>query len=112
MNKEQQATLKKLGIEQPTWMVVDNNKYGLKTVPRVTMYTKDGREMPNLPADSYHLPRYLKRGFLLEKPIIPQVSETPIDTIEKEFKCETCGKSFGVRLALEGHKRSHKKEVN
>ncbi len=99
MDKEQQQVIKKAGLEIPTWSVLDK---GIKTVARATYYNKEGKELPNLPADPYHLQRYLARGFTLEK---PQTSE---------IKCEVCGKSFKAKIALEGHKHSHKieKEVN
>ncbi len=97
--------LEKCGVKG-VWEVTN------RPIQRLTYYAPDGRELPNLPADAYHLERYLKRGFTLQK---PQVSETsPIMEIKGVFKCETCGKTFGTRIALEGHKHSHKteKEVN
>ncbi len=39
--------------------------------------------------------RYLKRGFTIEVPNL----------------CEDCGQVFEKKIALEGHKRSHKSEV-
>lgn len=91
MDKEQMQVLERCGVKG-VWEVTN------RPVQRLTYYAPDGRELPNLPADSYHLERYLKRGLTLQK---PQVSE---------FKCETCGKPFGSRIALEGHKHSHKTE--
>jgi hypothetical protein len=41
---------------------------GLKRVPTMTFYNKNGREMPNLPADPYSLKHYLSKGFTLEPP--------------------------------------------
>jgi len=38
------------------------------------------------------------------------VKEMPVET--KTHVCEVCGKSFTKAVALIGHKRSHKKEVN
>ena len=81
-----------------------------KTLPKMTYYkSENGQEvaLPNLPADPYHMSRYLKRGFTL-KPS----SELPLTEPQKGestgFPCETCGKVLSTRLALAGHSRSHK----
>jgi hypothetical protein len=40
-------------------------------------------------------------------------TETPhAITSTTAYICDTCGKSFKARIALAGHKRSHKKEVS
>ena len=36
------------------------------------------------------------------------LSDTEKSEIAKPFTCDVCGKSFGTKLALSGHKRSHK----
>ena len=56
MDRNQQKTMESFGFA-----IVDMPD--LKTVPRMTYITPDGRELPNLPADAYHLNRYLSRGF-------------------------------------------------
>ncbi len=83
-----------------------------KTIPKMTYYkSENGQEviLPNLPADPYHMSRYLKRGFTLEP---SKVSEPPLTKPQQEkstgFPCETCGKVLSTRLALAGHSRSHK----
>jgi uncharacterized protein affecting Mg2+/Co2+ transport len=39
-------------------------------------------------------------------------TETPHGTdTTTVYTCDTCGKSFKARIALAGHRRSHKKEV-
>ena len=36
----------------------------------------------------------------------------PLEVIEKkEFVCDECGTGFDIKIALAGHKRSHKKEL-
>jgi len=83
-----------------------------KTIPKMTYYKlENGIQvvLPNLPADPYHMSRYLKRGFTLE----PQkVSEPPLTEPQQGesvgFPCETCGKVLSTKLALAGHSRSHK----
>ena len=78
-----------------------------KVIPKMTYYRLENNkvvELPNLPADPYHMERYLRRGFTLERPPLtkPQF-ESP-----SGFSCETCGKVLSTRLALAGHSRSHK----
>lgn len=106
MDKEQQKVIKDFGLEVPIWTVLDNQKNGLKTVPRMTYYTKDGREIPNLPADPYSLRHYLSKGFTIqppqpkeEIPVMvsvpqevtvavaeqPQVKEIPVEVVKKEI---------------------------
>ena len=46
-------------------------------------------------------------------PDIPVTSPAELSDVEKSaiakpFTCDVCGKSFGTKLALSGHKRSHK----
>jgi len=96
MDKTQERKLELLGFSVETIK-------GMKTIPRVTMYTPDGRKMDNLPADPYHLPRYMKRGFTVNPPSTKPQMESP-----DGFPCETCGKVLSTKLALAGHSRSHK----
>lgn len=37
-----------------------------------------------------------------------ELSDAEKSAITKPFACDVCGKSFGTKLALSGHKRSHK----
>jgi len=37
-----------------------------------------------------------------------ELSDAEKSVIAKSFACDVCGKSFGTKLALSGHKRSHK----
>ena len=37
-----------------------------------------------------------------------ELSDAEKSEIAKPFTCDVCGKSFGTKLALSGHKRSHK----
>jgi len=76
---------------------------GLKTVPKMTYYNREGVRMEGLPSDAYHMTRYLKRGFTLAPPKDSEPQGEPVG-----FTCETCGKVVSTRLALAGHKRSHK----
>jgi hypothetical protein len=66
----------------------------MKTTPRATFYNKDGIEMVNLPADAYHMARYLARGFTLTPPVKPQEVQTPVEV---------------VQVAVKKHRRKHKK---
>ncbi len=45
----------------------------LKTCPKLTYYKNDGTPLPNLPADPYHMKRYLERGFSIEPPKVAEV---------------------------------------
>ena len=104
MDKEQVRTMKLFGYSV--------EELPGRTLPKTTYFkVENGQmvELPNLPADPYHMARYLKRGFTLEP---PKVSEPPLTEPQKGessgFPCETCGKVLSTRLALAGHSRSHK----
>ncbi len=83
-----------------------------RTVPKATYYKVENGQivsLPNLPADPYHMSRYLRRGFTLQ----PPMTSGPLPTESQQgesigFPCETCGKVLSTRLALAGHSRSHK----
>jgi hypothetical protein len=40
----------------------------VKSIPKTTYYNKEGVPLCNLPSDSYHMKKYLARGFTLEPP--------------------------------------------
>lgn len=64
---------------------------GLKKKMKTTYYHPRTGEPCVLPADDYHKPRYLKRGFTLEP---PEVKETPEVSLPKGAgKCPVCGKT-------------------
>ncbi len=95
MDKKQRQTFEQLGYGLEELGIKD----GIQTTPKITLY-KDGEAHPNMPADSYHLNRYLKRGFT---PTPPEDSKPQSDKI----KCDICGDDFKHRGALTGHMRSH-----
>ena len=70
----------------------------LTAQPRLTYYDKKGDAVV-LPADPYSMRHYLAKGFTL----IPPESNSP-----DKFVCDVCGKEVSTKLALAGHKRSHK----
>ncbi len=65
MDKSQQQVMETFGYRIETLP-------NLKTVPRMTFYNKEGIPLANLPADAYHMKRYLSRGFTLTPPEQPQ----------------------------------------
>lgn len=71
-----------------------------KPIPHMDMWTPDGRKMIHLPADPYHLRRYLNRGFLLEP---PKVTEQGSNTQET-------GSVAVMEERPKRRYRSHKKE--
>ena len=69
---------------------------------KATYYTKEGRVMPNLPADPWSMKRYLARGFTLTPPVKEESGE---------LICDECGAGpFKAKIGLAGHKRTHNKE--
>ena len=91
MNREQQIIAKGFGYEI-------TELPGLIAQPRLTYYNKKGEAMV-LPADPYSMHHYLAKGFTL-KP--------PESNSQDKFVCDICGKEFSQKIALTGHKRSHK----
>ena len=55
----------------------------MKTVPRMTFYNKEGVKLDNLPADAYHMRRYLARGFTITPPEQPQ---SEVSVVEEKPK--------------------------
>ena len=82
-----------------------------RTIPKTTYYKVENGSvvtLHGLPADPYHMQRYLKRGFTLEVPKLePPLTEPQIES-PVGFSCEACDKVLSTRLALAGHSRSHK----
>lgn len=79
----------------------------LKPASKITLYKWEPSigvvSCPNLPADPFSIKRYLARG-LRYKPedLKPQTNG---------FTCDVCGKTLKTKLALSGHKRTHKEET-
>lgn len=90
---------------------LDSAGYGVKLLPgwpaKATYYNREGRAMPNLPADPFSMRRYLARGFTLVPP--DQLPAAAAPGKPDELKCESCGKGpFRNKWMLKGHMRSHK----
>ena len=104
MDSRQERSLKTFGFSLEE---IEN----VKKVPKVTLYNKQGEALHNLPADLYHMERYLKRGFTIKPPLTEPQVEVKVEPQGEiqGFQCETCGKVLQTRLALAGHSRSHKK---
>src|SRR3989304_6527100 len=45
---------------------------------RITWYKPDGEAMPNLPADPWHMERYLARGFTPDLPRVAQADQSSV----------------------------------
>ena len=89
MDKEQRKTMALFGYsveELPN----------MKTTPKTDYYNPKGVLLKNLPADPYHMNKYLGRGFTLEPPT----------TAPTGYKCEICDKEFSAKIGLIGHMRS------
>lgn len=129
MDKAQAAVLDNLGY---TIQAVP----GLRRQPRMDFRHPDGHVMVNLPADPYHLERFLRRGFIpmnsvaVKKPVmvakpenagdaqpIPvteqansDIPEARPDPPQEGFRCDKCGRVLSTKGALAGHSRKHLKE--
>ena len=65
-----------------------------RTIPKVTYYKEENGqivELANLPADPYHMQRYLKRGFVLKRPPQPEPQKVSSDELVSEACGEACG---------------------
>jgi len=89
----------------------EKEKNQLKQQRKATYYRivkGEVEELPNLPADPVFMARYLAKGFTLTRPTAkPQT----VTQVQEGFTCEVCGKTVSSKLALAGHKRSHKNTV-
>lgn len=109
MNKEQIKTLQTAGFyvgvtptqEQPkmTFWRKERNLGGDGKVVEGTGWV----EMPNLPADSDSIKRYLQRGFVPVK---------PIEVETKDSTCSICGRVCNGEFGLTSHMKAHKNETN
>ena len=69
-----------------------------RPIPKMEFWNRRGEYLGYLLADPHNLERHLGKGFTIKPPDSPQ----------ENFTCETCGKSFALKVALAGHSRSHK----
>ena len=81
---------------------------------RITWFNTKGQAMPNLPADPWHMERYLARGFTpdLPKAVVAEqrvVEETVIpEPAASKPVCGACGQECKSAFGLRAHMRSHK----
>jgi len=69
---------------------------------RITWFNTKGQAMPNLPADPWHMERYLARGFTPDLPRMAQAEVAPVpETAQVEivqqaqdFSCPKCGREM------------------
>lgn len=69
---------------------------------RITWYKPTGEAMPNLPADPWHMERYLARGFTPDLPMVAQAEPVPTpETAQPEIaqqvqdhSCAKCGREM------------------
>jgi len=103
VDKEQIRALKEVGA---VWGWLKEGP----TQPKATYFKRDDKgeiiPLPNLPADAESIRKYHTRGIVLDKAMLaPQAVEK---SQEGALACEVCGKSFTHKIALAGHKKSHK----
>ena len=83
---------------------------------RITWFKPSGEAMPNLPADPWHMERYLARGFTpdLPKAVVAEqrvVKETVIpEPAASKPVCGACGQECKSAFGLRAHMRSHKEK--
>jgi len=70
---------------------------------RATYYKADGEPMPGLPADPFHMKKYLARGFTLMPPL-PRVEPKVVEV--SDFTCPNCGRPCAGHLGLFAHRRA------
>jgi hypothetical protein len=104
------ATSARVRLENELRVQVEATGAGFILLPdwpaKATYYTRDGRALPNLPADPMSMQCYLARGFTLTPPANPVVQAVP-----ERFVCLTCGRDdFKAHIGLVSHMRTHKKE--
>jgi len=90
---------------------------------KITYYKSTGEALPNMPADPWHMERYLARGFTLVRPSPPGPAvsrgigiplpqeEAPAAPSAGDLVCTECGFEAKSAFGLQAHKRSHKREI-
>ena len=95
MNREQQVKLFGYALEELP---------NLKTTRKMDFLNREGKLLPNLPIDPYHLERWRKMGFT---PVVEKVAT--VNAEQDSLVCDVCSAGpFKAKIGLLGHKRTHK----
>jgi hypothetical protein len=62
-----------------SWSLLQSNR------ERATWYKPDGKALPNLPVDPYHMRRYRARGWTLVAPDSPVIPQDAVDQLQEQI---------------------------
>ena len=96
--KEERQWLAQQGY---SWSFIQNNR------EKATWYKPDGTALPNLPADPYHMKRYLSRGWTLVAPDSQFIPQDAVDQLQEQITAAAELLDTGDESAAEATPHQH-----